>query len=187
MNTNSANTPALKLFRSLYISHAPKLIFYACKYVDYDTAEDLVQDVFLRVWQKELFLTGEEGLRTYLFRAVQNACLDFLKHQEVEDNYIAAVTTQLKLEELDRDTLDSTLFAEDNRLLSVYREINRLPEKCREVFTLAYLGEKKTHEIASLLDISPRTVEAQLYKALKIIRNALLIIALLLSFTVFPS
>ena len=58
------------------------LIFYAGKYVNAVTAEDLVQDVFLKVWQKRTFLFLKEGIKTYLYRSVQHACLDYLKHQE---------------------------------------------------------------------------------------------------------
>ena len=60
------------------------LIFYAGKYVNAVTAEDLVQDVFLKVWQKRTFLFLKEGIKTYLYRSVQHACLDYLKHQEVK-------------------------------------------------------------------------------------------------------
>ena len=77
-----------------YISIAPMLIFYAGKYVNAVTAEDLVQDVFLKVWQKRTFLFLKEGIKTYLYRSVQHACLDYLKHQEVKGDYINAVTTK---------------------------------------------------------------------------------------------
>lgn len=75
------------------------LIFYAGKYVNAIAAEDLVQDVFFKIWQKRTFLFLKEGIRTYLYRSVQHACLDYLKHQEVKGDYINTVTTQLKIEE----------------------------------------------------------------------------------------
>ena len=62
-----------------------------------------------------------------------------------------------------------------------YKEMDRLPEKCREIFTMSYLEERKTSEIAVLLNISTRTVEAQLYKALKILRGILLSCLIFLS------
>ena len=74
------------------------LIFYAGKYVNAIAAEDLVQDVFFKIWQKRTFLFLKEGIRTYLYRSVQHACLDYLKHQEVKGDYINTVTTQLKIE-----------------------------------------------------------------------------------------
>ena len=65
--------------------------------------------------------------------------------------------------------------------LSIYKEIDKLPDKCREIFTMSYLEERKTSEIAVLLNISTRTVEVQLYKALKILRGILLSCLIFLS------
>ena len=168
-------------FKELYKSNAPMLIFYAGKYVNAIAAEDLVQDVFFKIWQKRTFLFLKEGIRTYLYRSVQHACLDYLKHQEVKGDYINTVTTQLKIEEIYYNDDPQSLFAEDERLELIYKEMDKLPEKCREVFTMSYLEERKTSEIAVLLNISPRTVEAQLYKALKILRGILLSCLIFLS------
>lgn len=160
-------------FRDLYKANAPGLIFYAGKYVDTTTAEDLVQDVFLKIWQKRMFLFLREGLKTYLYRSVQHACLDYLKHQDVKSDYIAATVTKLKIEEIYYNDDPQYLFTEDERLSNIYKEMDKLPEKCREIFMMSYLEERKTPEIAVLLNISPRTVEAQLYKALKTLRSVL--------------
>ena len=168
-------------FKELYKSNAPMLIFYAGKYVNAIAAEDLVQDVFFKIWQKRTFLFLKEGIRTYLYRSVQHACLDYLKHQEVKGDYINTVTTQLKIEEIYYNDDPQSLFAEDERLELIYKEMDKLPEKCREVFTMSYLEERKTSEIAVLLNISTRTVEAQLYKALKILRGILLSCLIFLS------
>ena len=160
-------------FKELYKSIAPMLIFYAGKYVNAVTAEDLVQDVFLKVWQKRTFLFLKEGIKTYLYRSVQ--------HQEVKGDYINAVTTKLKIEEIYYNDDPQSLFAEDERLELIYKEMDKLPDKCREIFTMSYLEERKTSEIAVLLNISTRTVEVQLYKALKILRGILLSCLIFLS------
>lgn len=160
-------------FRELYKANAPILIFYAGKYVDLTTAEDLVQDVFLKIWQKRTFLFLKDGIKTYLYRSVQHACLDYLKHQEIESTYINVVTTKLKIQEIYYNDNPQSLFSEDEQLTRIYNEMNRLPEKCREIFMMSYMEERKTSEIAVLLNISKRTVEAQLYKALKILRSIL--------------
>lgn len=153
---------------------APLLIFYAGKFVDRTTAEDLVQDVFLRIWQKRTLLFLKEGLKAYLYRSVQHACLDFLKHEEVEGSYLQEMTSSLKIEEINfyYDDVPS-LFEEDERLVRIYAELEKLPQKCREIFVMSYLEERKTSDIATLLNLSKRTVETQLYKALKKIRDAL--------------
>lgn len=176
MDKSQDNKKILDRFRELYKTHAPALIFYAGKYVDLTTAEDLVQDIFLKIWQKRAFVfLQEEGLKTYLYRSVQHACLDYLKHQEVKGDYVQSVTTRLKIEEIYYNDDPQALFSEDERLASIYREMEKLPDKCREIFCMAYLEERKTAEIAEILHLSRRTVEAQLYKALKILRSLLLV------------
>lgn len=168
-----------ELFRALYMENAPKLTFFACKFVSVETAEDLIQDIFLKIWYRKVFLLSREGIRTYLYSAVKNGCLDYLKHQGVERNYVANAITNLKIEELSYFQHLSELFEEDERIALIYNEIGKLPEKCKEIFILSYLDEKKSEEIAEILHLSKRTVEAQLYKALKYIRTALKVFILL--------
>lgn len=175
MNRPEKEDQDLIQFRALYKANAPMLIFYAGKYVDMTTSEDLVQDVFLRVWQKRTFLFLREGIKTYLYRSVQHACLDYLKHQEVKGDYVNVIMTKLKIEEIYYNDDPQSLFSEDDRLINIYKQMEKLPDKCREIFIMSYLDEKKTPEIAVLLNISSRTVEAQLYKALKMLRNSLLL------------
>jgi RNA polymerase sigma-70 factor (ECF subfamily) len=169
MNESLNDCEVQDKFRALYKSYATALMFYATKFVDKTTAEDLVQDVFLKIWNKRSFLIWEEGFSVYLYNAVRHACMDYLKHQEVKSNLL----TKLKIDELYYSEKSSFFWQEDHRLQLIYREIEKLPEKCREIFTMSYLEERKSAEIASLLYISKRTVEAQLYKALKLIREAL--------------
>lgn len=171
---HTTHSDTLKQFHQLYRENAPVLIHFANRYVcDIQTAEDLVQDVFLNVWKKKVFLFMEE-VRPYLFRSVRNACLDYLKHQSVKQDFMQTTLNQLSIEELYYNDDISLLYLEDDRLTSIYREIEQLPQRCKEIFTMSYLEEKKSTEIAEILQISRRTVEAQLYKALKQIRNALL-------------
>ena len=139
-----------------------------------------MHDIFIKIWQKKEIYSVEEGLKTYLFRSVQNACLDYLKHKSIEMTYADEVARRLKIEEIDYYNQSDAAELEKERLDSVYREIAKLPDRCREVFTLAYVDGKKSVEIAGMLNISQRTVEAQLYKGLKIIRNVLALLALVL-------
>ena len=88
----------------------------------------------------------------------------------------------LYLENAPRLIFYASKYVDSDTADSVYREIAKLPDRCREVFTLAYVDGKKSVEIAGMLNISQRTVEAQLYKGLKIIRNVLALLALVLFF-----
>ena len=116
----------LNKFKLLYLENAPRLIFYASKYVDSDTAEDLVHDIFIKIWQKKEIYSVEEGLKTYLFRSVQNACLDYLKHKSIEMTYADEVARRLKIEEIGYYNRLDAAELEKERLDSVYREIAKL-------------------------------------------------------------
>ena len=153
---------------------APILIFYAAKFVDKTAAEDIVHDVFLRVWQKQASLVMKERLKSYLFKSVQNSCLDYLKHLKVSDDYFNASITRFKIEEINFDKENQVNIEDEERLINIYEELEKLPPKCREIFTMHYMEERKTSDIAQILGLSKRTIEAQLYKALKKLRSVLL-------------
>ena len=162
-----------KEFEQVYEKYAPALIFYARKFVDHPTAEDVVHDVFLKIWNSETLMVANESIGSYLFSAVRNACLDLLKHQTICNDYLTKAIRDLKIEELSYNENVLSKLIDQEHIDAIYKEIDHLPEKCREVFVLAYIEEKKNAEIAEQLQISVRTVEAQIYKALKILRNAL--------------
>jgi RNA polymerase sigma-70 factor (ECF subfamily) len=165
-----------KEFEQLYKKHAAGLIFYARKFVDYQTAEDVVHDVFLKIWFSESVMLVNENISSYLFNAVRNMCLDLLKHQAVHDDYVSKAVLALKMEELASDENIVDKLIEQEKIDAVYKAIDRLPEKCREVFVQAYIEEKKNVEIAEQLHISVRTVEAHIFKALKLLRDVLTIV-----------
>ena len=160
-------------FERLYKQYAPGLIFYARKFVDYQTAEDVVHDVFLKTWECETVMIVHENVASYLYNAVRNRCLDVLKHQAVHDDYLSNAILNLKMEELASDDNILDRMMDEEKMEAIYKAIDRLPEKCREVFVLAYLEEKKNMEIADQLKISVRTVEAHIVKALKQLRSVL--------------
>ena len=149
------------------------MIFYARKFVDHQTAEDVVHDVFLKIWNSETVMIVHDNIKSYLFSAVKNTCLDLLKHQVVHEDYISKTARDIKIEELTTNENMLDCLIEHEQIDALYKEIDRLPEKCHEVFKLAYLEEKKNIDIAKELNISVRTVEAHIFKALKILRNAL--------------
>lgn len=167
-------------FEKLYKELAPVLICYARKYVDNITAEDIVQDTFLKIWQKHTFLFQSSELKAYLYRSVQHGCLDYLRHLEVKGDYLESTITQLKMEEIHFFDSDD-IYAEESRLEKIYRELETLSPKSKEIFLMYYVEERKADEIAQMLGISKRTVETQIYRALKKLRNALLILFLFFS------
>ena len=179
MNENDKHS--IDQFRRLYEKYAPALISFARRFVGHDAAEDIIQDVFLKLWELKSFTIIDESIRSYLYRSVQNSCLNYLRHEVIHHEYINRASAELKIEELQFCTMDDILI-KDGQLKSLHKAIEELPPKCREVFTLYYFEEKKNAEIALQCNISVRTVETHIYHALKLLQKAVLAILLILLF-----
>lgn len=171
MNENSDLTYKL-VFRQCY----SKLLFYAMRLVGQDEAEDVVQDVFVELWKRKESVEMGDQILAFLYRSVYTKSLNLLKHQAIEQNYSAAMTEvyERRLQFYQPDHAEVIKRIEDEELRQeINTAIMELPEKCREVFKLSYLHDMKNKEIADTLDISLRTVEAHMYKALKFLRERL--------------
>ena len=134
-----------------------------------DTAEDLVQDVFMRVWQARNRLDPSGSLRSLLYRSAHNAALNFLKHRNVESRWLHAPTTAPT-----RTTLGGDDPAAFNELAAaVEHALASLPERCRLIFIMSRNQGLSYSEIAETLDLSVKTVETQMGRALKALRRSL--------------
>lgn len=172
---NENDKHSINQFRILYEKHAPSLISFARKFVGDNEAEDVIQDVFLKLWEQESFTIIDESIRSYLYRSVQNSCLNHLKHRVIHQEYLDRAVMELKMEELQCYTIDDLLINKE-RINSLYKAIDQLPARCKEIFSMYYIEEKKNAEIAVLYNISVRTVETHIYKALKILQKILILI-----------
>lgn len=172
----------VELFKKIYVAYTPDLVATAARYVGMSVAEDLVQELFLKVWNQKLFLCVKASeLRYFLFASLRNSCLDVLRHEEVKLGYIDYYKKNLEMEILSCSDQPFYYAEENNNLDALFREVNKLPPKCREIFLESYIDGKKSAEIAREKCISQRTVEAQLYKALKMLRSALTLLGLFFS------
>lgn len=172
----------VELFKKIYVAYTPDLVATAARYVSMSVAEDLVQELFLKVWNQKLFLCVKASeLRYFLFASLRNSCLDVLRHEEVKLGYIDYYKKNLEMEILSCSDQPFYYAEENNNLDALFREVNKLPPKCREIFLESYIDGKKSAEIAREKCISQRTVEAQLYKALKMLRSALTLLSLFFS------
>ena len=157
-------------FESLFRSFFPGLVLFARKYVpDQDTATEIVHNVFLNLWEKREEVDTRTSLKSYLFTSVHNRCLNFIRDQKKFDR------DETLLQRLDSDEFtDASDRLEEMELEQrIYDALQALPEKCREVFTLNRFEGLKYGEIAGRLGISVKTVETQMSKALKILREKL--------------
>ena len=131
-------------------------------------AEDVVQDVMLELWRRREALPVQESLRAYLFRATRNRALNQLRHGRVErrsEPHVAGATA-------DPPRAPASLVEEEIDA-ALNEAVNGLPERCREVFELSRVHGLRYAEIAGTLGISIKTVEAQMGKALRILRERL--------------
>jgi RNA polymerase sigma-70 factor, ECF subfamily len=131
-------------------------------------AEEIVQDVMLELWRRRQALEVEESIRAYLFRATRNRALNHLRHVRVETrgepDAVGATA--------DQPTAPATLVEEEIQV-ALRGAISHLPDRCREVFELSRVHGLRYAEIAAALGISVKTVEAQMGKALRLLRERL--------------
>lgn len=151
-----------KLFRSFF----PPLMVFAKKIlVDEDDAREVVQQVFISVWEKRQEIDLSTSLKTYLFTAVHNRSLNVIRDRKK----FSSVDVPDVAGEWDVSSVIESMELEE-RIMEVVRS---LPEKCREVFEMNRFDGLKYSEIAVRLNISVKTVENQMSKALKILREKL--------------
>ena len=165
-----------KTYKALFRRYYPGLLFYAARLVGEADAEDIVQDVFVEIWRRQDTVELGDQIQSFLYRSVYTKSLNLLKHRAVAENYNAEEVEfyQKKIDYYQPDHADVISWIENQELRAeLRRAINGLPDKCQEVFKLSYLHEMKNKDIADVMGISLRTVEAHMYKALKFLRERL--------------
>ncbi|MCG8580798.1 MAG: RNA polymerase sigma-70 factor [Bacteroidales bacterium] len=152
-------------FELVFKNYYPHLVLLAQKYLsDKDLSESIVQSVFVKMWEKRREIEIR-SLKGFLVVAVRNRCTNELKHQQVVREY-----------EKVNDSKDEAVwmtFNENVYLQKINNVIEELPEQRRRIFKMSRMDGLKYREIAEKLNISPKTVEVQMGKALKYLREQL--------------
>jgi RNA polymerase sigma-70 factor (ECF subfamily) len=160
----------LRSFEVLFRQYYQMLCSYAFRFVnDTDTAEEIVQDLFYKLWEKRDELQINTSVKSYLFSAVHNRCLKYIEHRNVETKYKNYYL--LHESEIDNETQNASDIQELQGIID--KTLDSLPDKCSRVFKLSRFEGLKYHEIAEKLSISVKTVEANMGKALKMLRKNL--------------
>lgn len=164
---NAVQTYTDVVFEQLFKMHYKALHAYANMLLkDTDTAEEVVQSMFLKLWEKRDLLDVQTSVKAYLYKCIYNDSLNLLKHEHVKTKY----------QDFTVHTMNTHHEATSNRveLSELQKELqfalNALPEQCRIIFQMSRFEELKYKEIAERLGISVKTVENQMSKALKILR-----------------
>ena len=160
-------------FSDIYVTYYPKLVRFAKEYVGMnEEAENLVQDIFLQLWSKSALLESMVNVNAFLFAMVKNRSIDFLRSKIVEENrnksLVEVLETQITLEALEE--FDERKLGEKDIESVIQEAIDSLPERCREIFVMHKLKRMKYAEIATVLNLSVKTVDNQMGIALKKLR-----------------
>ncbi|WP_142785862.1 RNA polymerase sigma factor [Changchengzhania lutea] len=163
-------------YKELFDLYYMPLSIYALKYCDsFQLSEDIVQDLFVKLWDEKIYMKFEGAISPYLFKSVKNNTLQVVKKktkyhfEEIEDQ----INRLMEVENVDMTSIDE----KKKKLL---KEVEALPEKSKEVFKAIVLENLKYKEVAKQFGISVNTVKTHYSRALKKLRSSLDAIIMLL-------
>lgn len=153
-----------KVFKNFFDRHYEELVLYANGYLfDKDASEDIVQEVFIYIWENADKVKIKSSFRGYLFAMVRNRCFNFLKSIKITDSF---EYLEFNIELITEYVFDSTE-EEDKKIVyhQILKIVDTLPPKMQQIVKLKFLHNYKYSEIANELDISINTVKTQLKRA----------------------
>lgn len=155
-------------FTEIYNRYFELLYLHALKRIkEEDESEDLIHDLFIRIWEKRAELVFNTTLSAYLYKSVKNRVINALSHQHIKTNYLDSL----------QEYIDAGVYCTDEAVRirelahQIEREISRMPKKMQEVFQLSRNANLSHKEIAERLGISDKTVKKQIGNAIRILRD----------------
>ena len=159
-------------FRVLFERYQKKLNCYAAWYLSAAQGpEDVVQEAFVKLWQRWTGFQQSSVALAFLYATVRNHCINIRKHQQVVHRYSKYLSHS---PERDGANVLTKEEPDDWSLEKVYDALTRLPPGCRKIISLSYLQGMKNREIAQKLSISINTVKTQKQRGLQVLRQALI-------------
>lgn len=179
MNTNSYTDDTLlslfangdqKSFAVLYERHYRQVLYFTRRYTNETDAQDITADSFMQLWHKRDQFVHIKAIPAFLFITARNRCYDLIRHNKVKGKHESEL-----IEMMDDHEHNNFFFTEIRlELLKLLRkEIDKLPEKMREILLLSFSEGLKPAQIAARLNISVKTVSNQKLNAIKILKSAL--------------
>lgn len=160
-----------KAFALLFNKYYSDLVLYCGTYIqDQTVCEDIVQNIFLKLWKSRLELEITTSLQAYLVRVARNMCLDELRHRKVKAEYVRSGAAGAGIDG-EEQTENYVLFSELSSRVS--EAVENLPAKEKEAFEMSRIGDLKYRQIAEILGVSQRTVEVRISNALKTIKKSI--------------
>lgn len=155
----------------IYRRYRSVLCFFALKFTEsYQEAEDIVQSVFIKLLDSNISLESEKALKSYLFSAVHNSCINAVHRSGIKKRYTDYILKH------DTEIDDFNFLAEQMEaeiLWELFSKIEELPSECRKVFRMSYIDDMTNQEIADKLGISVNTVKSQKARAKNILKSSL--------------
>jgi RNA polymerase sigma-70 factor (ECF subfamily) len=166
-----------KAFALIFHAWYRSILHFCQQYViDFEVARNIVQNVFLKLWERRKTLQEDSNLKAYLYVMARNESISYLRHLKTEAGYHKTVSVFSADLELNMDALSDLDFNKidlDQISTVIESVIASLPERCQEVFRLSRYEELKNREIAERLGISEKAVEANMSRAFKTLRDKL--------------
>ena len=159
----------INTFEIIFRKYYKPLFQYAVSIIrEKEQAEEIVQEMFYILWKDREKIKILTSFKSYLYKSVKNRSLQYLEHLKVRERHIETTINQYNMSTV--ITPEECLEIKELEEI-ISKTLNKLPEKCRQIFNLYYNSGKKYKEIAETLSVSVKTVEAQMTKAYKALRN----------------
>lgn len=157
-------------FSSIFSVYYSDLVMFATNFTkDLAISEEIVQNVFVKFWEDREIITINTSLKSFLLRTVQNRCIDWLRHLKIRDKYSADILDNSMLYEND---VENYVFASELEH-QIEKALSQFPEEISNAFRLNRYDGLKYHEIAEKMNVSVRTIEVRIGKALHLLREHL--------------
>lgn len=154
-------------YELLFKEYYKVLVIFASKYIkDIEAAKELVQELFVHIYEKRENLDINSSLKSYLFRSVHNRSINLINSKKIRDRY---AENYIKNTDIIINTIEQEVNVSEMEN-ALHSAINELPPRCKTIFKMNRFEGLSNNEIAEKLTLSKRTVETQISKALKILR-----------------
>jgi len=164
-----------KEFKKVYFEFFDVLYCLCLHYTNYqEISEDIVQDAFLKLWEIKAGLKKDTSIKNFLFTITKNSCLNYLKSQQIANKHLSLIKErQAYYSAKALENIGDEIFELEELKIKIDNSIEHLPDNIKAVFKMNRYESMKYSEIADYLNISKKTVEARISKALSILRKEL--------------